>query len=143
PLCFAAAAIAVGLRERRLRDVLREQRLVLGAVAAAGLVVVADVAVRGLGYYAGARHLHFAPASLGRNLTVLLYAGGWAVMPAAAVGLWVALARPRPRAQAAFGWLPAFPGPLLLLEPAAGGQTQPVQGPYVFSLLPLPPAPFS
>ncbi|MDX6455553.1 MAG: hypothetical protein QOD48_1660, partial [Gaiellaceae bacterium] len=124
PLCFAAAAIAIGLRERRLRETLREQWLVFGAIAATGIIVLAGVAVRGLGYYAGARHLHFAPASVGRNLTVLLYAGGWAIMPAAAVGLWVAVARPRSRAQAAFGWLTAFFGGALFFEAAVWGDTQ-------------------
>jgi hypothetical protein len=137
PLCFAAAAIAVGLRERRLRDTIREQRLPLGAIAFAGIVLLADVAVRGLGYYAGARHLHLAPASIGRNLTVLLYAGGWAIMPAAVVGLWIALARPRSRAQAAFGWLTFFLGGALLFEAAVWGDTKLVQERYVFYLLPL------
>jgi hypothetical protein len=137
PLCFAGAVIAVGLRERRLRDALREQRLVLGAVAAAAVVVLAGVAAQGLGYYAGARHLHLAPASIGRNLTVLLYASGWAIVPAAAVGLWLALAKPRSRAQAAFGWLTAFLGGGLLFEAAVWGDTQLVQERYLFYLLPL------
>jgi hypothetical protein len=137
PLCFAAAAIAIGLRERRLRDTLREQWLVFGAIAATGIIVLGGVAVRGLGYYAGARHLHFVPASVGRNLTVLLYAGGWAIMPAAAVGLWVAMARPRSRAQAAFGWLTASFGVALFFEAAVWGDTQLVQERYVFYLLPL------
>jgi hypothetical protein len=137
PLCFAIAAVAIGLRERRLRDTLREQWLVFGAIAATGLIVLAAVAVRGLGYYAGARHLHFAPASIGRNLTVLLYAGGWAIMPAAAVGLWVAMARPRSRAQAAFGWLTVSFGGALFFEAAVWGDTQLVQERYVFYLLPL------
>jgi hypothetical protein len=137
PLCFAAAAIAVGLRERRLRRTLREQSLVFGAIALAGIIVLAGVAARGLGYYAGARHLHFVPASIGRNLTVLLYAGGWATMPAAAVGLWVAVARPRSRAQAAFGWLTAFFGGALFFEAAVWGDTQLIQERYVFYLLPL------
>jgi hypothetical protein len=137
PLCFAAAAIAIGLRERRLRETFREQWLVFGAIAATGIVVLAGVAARGLGYYAGARHLHFAPWSIGRNLTILLYAGGWAIMPAATVGLWVAVTRPRSRAQAAFGWLSAFFGGALLFEAAVWGDTQLVQERYVFYLLPL------
>src|SRR4051812_46117384 len=137
PLCFAAAAIAIGLSERRLRHTLREQSLVFGAIAVTGILVLAGVAARGLGYYAAARHLHFVPASIPRNLTVLLYASGWAIVPAAAVGLWVAVARPRSRAQAGFGWLTAFLGGALLFEAAVWGDTQFVQERYVFYLLPL------
>src|SRR6266566_2050560 len=48
PFCFAAAAIAIGLSERRLRQTLREQWLVFGAIAVAGIVVLAGVAARGL-----------------------------------------------------------------------------------------------
>jgi hypothetical protein len=137
PLCFAFAALAIGLRERRLREVLREQRLpfAIGAVAVAGLV--AAVAVRGLGYYAGARHLHFDVVSIGRNLTILFYAGGWAVVPGALVGIWACVVRPRSRAESAFGWLTVCFGAALVLEAAVWGDTSLVQERYLVYLLPL------
>src|SRR4029078_11541711 len=103
-LCFVVAAVAIGLRERGLLGMLRRQRLLLGAGALGAIAGGGVVAVRGLGYYAGARHLHFAPAAFGRNATVLLYAGGWAIMPGALIGVWCAGARPPTRAERAFAW---------------------------------------
>ena len=137
PLCFAAAALVLGLRERRVRAVVREQRLPFALLGLAGLAVVGYAALHGLGYYAGARHLHFTVASLGRNLADLLYAGGWVVMPAAAIGLWLACARPRSRAEAAFGVLTVTTTIALLLEAAVWGDTDLVQERYVFYVLPL------
>jgi hypothetical protein len=137
PLCYALAAVAMGLREGGLRRVVREQRVpfAVGALAATGLLV--GVLVRGLGYYSGARHLHFDLVSIGRNLTVLFYAGGWAVVPGAAVGVWLCTRAPRTGAEAAFGWLTASFGAALVLEAAVWGDTSLVQERYLFYLLPL------
>jgi hypothetical protein len=136
-LCFAVAAVAIGLRERGLRRLLRQQRLLLTAGGLAAAAVGAFAAVRGLGYYAGARHLHFAPAAFGRNATVLLYAGGWAIMPGALVGVWCAAMRPRTRAEAAFGWLSATFVLALEIEASVWGDTSLVQERYLFYVLPL------
>ena len=136
-VCFVVAAVAIGLRERGLLGMLRRQRLLLGAGALGAIAAGVVVAVRGLGYYAGARHLHFAPAAFGRNATVLLYAGGWAIMPGALIGVWCAVARPRTRAEAAFGWLTASFVAALGVEASVWGDTSLVQERYLFYLLPL------
>jgi hypothetical protein len=141
-LCFVVAAVAIGLRERGLRVLLREQRLLLAGGALAVVAVGVVAAVRGLGYYAGARHLHFAPAAFGRNATVLLYAGGWAIMPGALIGIWCAVARPRSRAEAAFGWLTALFLVALEVEASVWGDTSLVQERYLFYVLPLAAAAF-
>lgn len=137
PFCFVAAALALGVRERGIRRVAREQRLPLGAAAL--LAVAAGIAfvLRGLGYYAGATDLQFDVASFGRNLTVLFYAGGWAVVPGALLGLALCVARGRSRAEVAFGWLTLTFGGALLLEAAVWGDTSFVQERYLFYVLPL------
>jgi hypothetical protein len=141
PLCFVAAVVALGLRERNVRRVLREQRLPLGAIAVALAAVAAVAAVRGLGYYATSVHLHFAPLAatkaMGTNATVLLYAGGWVLAPGAALGLALALARPRTRVELAFGTFALLLGVALLLESALWGDTTMVQERYLFYVLPL------
>ena len=137
PLCFALAALAMGLRERDLRRVLREQRLPLAVGGLAAAALAAAVLARGLGYYSGARNLHLDVVSIGRNLTVLFYAGGWAVVPGALVGLWACIGSPRSRADAAFGWLTASLGTALVLEAAVWGDTSLVQERYLFYLVPL------
>jgi len=137
PICFVASAVVLGLRERRVRTVLREHRLALAAVGIAGLAVLAAAVGRGLGYYAGARHLHFDLASIAKNGIVLLYAGGWVAAPAAAVGIWIACRRPLSRAENAFGLLTVTVTSALLLEAAIWGDTSLVQERYVFYVLPL------
>jgi len=137
PLCFALAVVAIGLRERDLRRLAREQRLPLTAGALALLAALTGVTLRGLGYYSGASNLHFDIVSIGKNLTVLFYGAGWAIVPGAAVGLWLCIARPRTRAEASFGWLTGSFGGALLLEAAIWGDTSLVQERYLFYVLPL------
>ena len=137
PLCFALAVIAIGLRERDLRRLARQQRLPLavGAIALGG--ALAGVTLGGLGYYSGASHLHFDVVSIAKNLSVLFYGAGWAIVPGAAVAVWLCIARPRSRAEAAFGWLTASFGAALLLEAAVWGDSSLVQERYLFYVLPL------
>jgi hypothetical protein len=141
PLCFVAAMVLFGLRERGLRRVLREQRLPLGAVAVAAAVGAAGTALRGLGYYAGAAHVHVqlgpAAKAVGINVTVLLYAGGWVLVPGALIGLALALARPRSRTELAFGAFTLVFAAALLVQAALWGDTAMVQERYVFYVLPL------
>ena len=142
PLCFALAVVAIGLREHDLRRLARAQRLPLAAAALAVLGALAGVALRGLGYYSGASNLHFDVVSVGKNLTVLFYGAGWAIVPGAAVGIVLCIARPRSRAEAAFGWLAASLGAALLLEAAIWGDSSLVQERYLFYVLPLAGAAF-
>ena len=137
PLCFALAVVAIGLREHELRRLAREQRLPLAAAALAVLGALVGVTLRGLGYYSGASNLHFDVVSIGKNLTVLFYGAGWAIVPGAALGIGLCLVRPRSRAEAAFGWLAASFGAALLLEAAVWGDSSLVQERYLFYVLPL------
>jgi Dolichyl-phosphate-mannose-protein mannosyltransferase len=86
PFAFLAAATVVGLRERRLRRVLSEQRLVLALLALALCVL----AVVGLGYYSDAVHVgmtNAVPRALGFNVLVIAFASGWVIVPGALVAL--------------------------------------------------------
>ncbi|MFN2469367.1 MAG: hypothetical protein ABR521_14710, partial [Gaiellaceae bacterium] len=141
PLCFVAAALLLGLRERRLRTVLREQRLPLGVFALAAVLGV-GVGRGALGVYGTAvLHPHLDAgevlSSAGANLLVLAYSSGWLLVPGAAVGLALALARPRCRAELAFALLAATLGLALLLQASLYGDVQLVQERYLFYLVPL------
>jgi hypothetical protein len=103
PVAFLAAALAVGLRERRLRVALRSHALLLGAFAVAG----GGFTAIGLGFYGNVVHLSLAPGTLlhalARNLLVLAFASGWVIVPGALVALTLSIAKPRHRAELAFG----------------------------------------
>ena len=101
------------------------------------LGALVGVTLRGLGYYSGASNLHFDVVSIGKNLTVLFYGAGWAIVPGAALGIGLCIVRPRSRAEAAFGWLAASFGAALLLEAAVWGDSSLVQERYLFYVLPL------
>jgi hypothetical protein len=137
PLCFVCATLVVGARERDVRRVLREQRLPLAAIGIACLGAAAVAAVRGLGYYTASGHVSVAPHALGANLTVLLYAGGWALAPGAVLGLALALWRPRSRVELAFATTTGVLTLALLLETTLWGDTTMVQERYLFYVLPL------
>jgi hypothetical protein len=141
PVCFVAAALIMGLRERSVRRVLREQALLLGLVGAAGLLVAAVGATRILGLYGGALDERAGPLGLagrlGVNLLVLAYSSGWILLPGALLGLGLAIARPRSRLELAFA---AFTLPLalaLLLEAGFFGASEHAQERYLFYALPL------
>jgi hypothetical protein len=93
------------------------------------------------GYTSGNHGLH--PVSLlqwiGREGMLLVYAGGWAIVPGALAGLAVALARPRRRAELAFAATTLLLAAALLLEAAqiAGTDSQRFQERYLFVLVPL------
>jgi hypothetical protein len=142
PLCFLAAVLILGLRERGLRSVLREQRVVLVAVI---LPVIAFLAVgpgRALGFYEGILDLDVGSLELakwfGADAMLLAYASGVVLVPGAVLGLWLALRRPRSREELAFGALTAPFILALLVEAAAygvGGDR--IQERYFFYAIPL------
>jgi hypothetical protein len=141
PLCFLAAVLIVGLRERRVRQALREQALVLGVLASAAVLAALVGFSRVLGLYESALDQRAAPVELmervGVNLLVLAYSSGWILLPGALLGLVLALARPRGRAELAFA---AFVLPLtaaLLIEAGVVGAVEHAQERYVFYVLPL------
>ena len=114
PLCFLAAVLLVGLRERRLREAVRQQTLVLAAFAAAGLIAAAIGFERVLGLYESALAGRASPLELleraGLNSFVLAYSSGWILLPGALVAFALAVARPRARSELAFA---AFALPLI------------------------------
>lgn len=141
PACFVGALVITGLRERRLRAVLREQLLplVLFAVPAAAAVALGPARV--LAYYKGVVHVHLEPVALversGMNLFVLLFASGVVLVPGALIGLVLAIARPRSRAELAFGGFSVLFLGILLVEAGLFGAVDQAQERYLFYALPL------
>jgi hypothetical protein len=142
PACFLAGALLVGLRERRVRSVLREQALVLGVVVIPVLALVAVGPTRALGFYEGILDLDVASPELakwfGADAMLLAYAAGVVLAPGAVLGLWLALRTPRSREELAFGALAAPFVVALLVEAAAyglGGDR--IQERYFFYAVPL------
>jgi hypothetical protein len=141
PICFLAAAAVIGLRERRLRAVAREQRLVLGLILVPVIGVLALGPGRALGFYEGVLDIDFASLEFARWIGVdaafLVFASGVVLAPGALLGLWLALARPRSRDELAFGAFVLTLVPALLLEAAAYGLEGRVQERYFFYAVPL------
>jgi hypothetical protein len=148
PLCFAGAVIVAGLRERRLRDALREQSLpfaLLGAGAALLLVLGRE---RLLGIYRapfgdGGIPLTSFPPNVGPDLMVLALAAGWILVPGALLGLALAVARPRSRGELAFGAVASLVTLALVLQAALFGDVELVQERYLFYVVPLAGAAFA
>ena len=142
PVCFLAAVLVMGLREQRARAALREQALVLAALVLPALAFVAAGPGRVLGFYEGILDLEIASPEmakwLGLDGMLLAYAAGVVLAPGAALGLWLALRRPRSREELAFGALAAPFVVALLVEAAAyglGGDR--IQERYFFYAVPL------
>ena len=140
PLCAAAAIVVTGLRAGRLRDALRDQRLLLGVIGAAAAAGVTIAFVHGFGYY------HLAPTvsgpgravrMAGADLYVVLLGAGAALVPSALVGIWLALARPRSGGELAFGAVAVTVAAALLLQCVLWGDTDLVQERYLGYLFPL------
>ena len=87
PVCFLAAVLVMGLRERRARAALREQVLVLAALALPALVFLAAGPGRILGFYEGILDLEIASPEmakwLGLDGMLLAYAAGRRARPRA------------------------------------------------------------
>lgn len=141
PLAWLLAMIVLGARERRLRAVVKEQRLVLAACLALGVAVIASGPGKLLGYYSSVLHPHVHAIavfkSLALNGLVLVYAGGWILIPGALLGLALAVGRPRSRLELAFGSLTVCLGIGLLAQAALFGDATIAQERYVFYVLPL------
>jgi len=141
PLCFLAAAVLVGLLERRLRAVLREQLLVLVLLLVPAIGLFAVGPGRALGFYEGVLDLDFLSLEfakwLGLDAMFLAYASGVVLAPGALMGLWLALRRPRSREELAFGALALTVVVALLLEAAAYGLEGRLQERYFFYAVPL------
>lgn len=140
--CYLVAAVVAGLVERRLRSAVREQVVVLGAVVLGAIALAAVGPRRALGFYQGVLDLDLASAELARWLGTdamfLVFAAGVVLAPGAALGLWLAVRRPRTREELAFGALAAPFILALLLEAAAyGAGGDRMQERYFFYAVPL------
>lgn len=141
PLCYLIAVVAIGLRERRLRETLREHWLVAG-VSLAFVTGGLALALGGtLGLYGSLTSYSIEPVgaakAIGVNALVLAYAVGWAIVPGALLGLALALARPRTRGELAFGVFALSLLGFLLLQAALVGDVGRVQERYAIYALPL------
>ncbi|MGH2995886.1 MAG: hypothetical protein ACRDM9_06190, partial [Gaiellaceae bacterium] len=141
PLCFLAAVLIVGMRERRVRAALRAQALPLGLFGGIALMSVAVGVTRVLGLYRTGLDGRAEPVELlertGLNALVLAYSSGWILLPGAVIGFALALGRPRTRSELAFA---AFALPLavaLFLEAGLAGAVDHAQERYVFYVLPI------
>jgi hypothetical protein len=141
PACFLAAVVIVGVRERRLRAALREQLLPLGVFAVPTAAAFAIGPSRVLAFYGGVVDAELDPTALvansGRNLFVLLFASGFVLAAGAMLGLGLALARPRSRAELSFAALTVVLTGALLGEAGLLGDAEQAQERYLFYVLPL------
>jgi hypothetical protein len=119
--------------------------VLVALVAAAGALAAAGTH-RVVGYYGSVLHPHVhtlgAVASVGSNLTVLLYAAGWILVPGATLGIVLAVAKPRSRLELAFAAFVLALGVALLAQAALFGDAMMIQERYVFYVVPLAPLAF-
>jgi len=140
PLSVAVAVLVIGLRERRLVQALREQWLLVGITLVGALGGLTVALVHGLGYYKLHPHTRSGLDAVrfsGVSLYVVVLATGVAVVPSAVVGLALALAKPRTRAEAAFGVVTVSFLVTTIVQCVVWGDVQRVQERYLGYLLPL------
>jgi len=141
PLCYLVALVAVGLRERRLRGTLSEHRFAAGAIGLALVGGVTGALAGTVGIYGDVTAYSVQPLvaanGFGANALVLAYAAGWVIVPGALIGLALALARPRGRAELGFGAFVGAELALLLAQAAVVGDAGRVQERYAMYALPL------
>ena len=143
PVCFVVALAIVGLRERRFKQALREQKLVLGLLAL-GLVPVFVAGPRSvLGYYDSVVSLDLSPFPIlrwmGADGMLLLYSSGWVLVPGALMGLALALWKPRSRGELGFAVFGSLVALAVVFEAAlyAANGADRIQERYFFAILPL------
>jgi hypothetical protein len=142
PLCFLGAVLAVGLRERRLRQAIREQALVLALVALPAVAVFLAGPRRALGFYGDVLDTDvLSPAFgkwLGTDALILAFASGWVLVPGALLAVVLALHRPRARIELAFVTLATLVAGAVLVEAAVYGMRgERVHERYFFYAVPL------
>ena len=145
PVVFAAAAVLVGARERRLKKALREQALPFGLFAGAGCLLLLAGPSRSAGVYSWLLGFHAGPLGIlhwaSLDAMTLAYAAGWIIVPGALLGLWLMLARPESRQELAFGAFAVLLIATLFLEAgllqASLDTEHEIQERYVFYAVPL------
>ena len=143
PACFVLATLMLGLRERRLRKTLAEQRFVFLLLGLALLPLLVAGPQTFLGYYENVLNLSLDPLPIlkwsGADGMLLLYSSGWLLAPGALLGLWHALVRPRARVELAFALYAGLFSGVVLFQAAlyAANGAERIQERYFFYLLPL------
>jgi hypothetical protein len=145
PIVFVLATIAVGARERRVRDAVREQALPLVLFAVAAVALLASGLSRSAGVYRYLLGFHTGPAGVvhwaALDAMTLAYTAGWIIIPGALLGLWLALRRPRSTEELAFGVVTLLVAVALFLEAgflqASLTTVHEIQERYVFYAAPL------
>ena len=98
PIVFVLAAFVVGVRERRLKEALREQLLAIGVFAVAAAALLASGPPRTVGVYRWLLGFHAGPLGIvhwaALDAMTLAYAAGWIIVPGALLGLWLTLVAP-------------------------------------------------
>lgn len=143
PAAFAVAALT--LARGRPHTAIRRYPVVGGAFALGVVALLAAGPGRTLGYYHDVLGLNVSVGAVGRwvatDAMMIAYAAGVVIVPAALVGLWFALSRPRSTGEHAFGALGAAFIGLLLLEAGiyAASGTARFQERYLEAAMPLLP----
>jgi hypothetical protein len=145
PVVFLLATFAVGLRERRVKDALREQVVALGVFGVAAVGLLARGPARSVGVYRWLLGFHAGPLGIAHwaalDAMTLAYAAGWIIVPGALLGLWLTIARPRSTEELAFGVVTVLLIAALFFEAGLLQASLPVgkeiQERYVFYAAPL------
>jgi hypothetical protein len=139
PICFFLAVVALGIQGRALARELRAQALPLVLFGVPLALLLASPALAGM--YGGFLDLDLGPTGLakrvGMNAMGLMYASGWILVPGACVGIALAVARSRSRAELAFGTLVLTLTVGLILQASLYGDTDRIQERYMFYAAPL------
>ncbi len=140
PIAFLAASLVV--ERGRIRAAVRSVRLTALLMALPLLAAAALGPGRLLGYYSSIGRLHLGLGFLRwvvNDAMFIAYASGWILVPGALVGIALALAKPRSRAEAAFGGLVGASFVALFVEAGlyASNGADRFQERYLFLLLPL------
>lgn len=142
-LAALATLLVVGVRERRVLHMLREQWLVASLVGAALALGAALLASGRLGTYSGALELSVDPLGIATwaapTALIVAYAAGWFIVPGGLMGLLGGLARPRTREEAAASIMTVLLGFGMLAQAGFVSDTitQDIHERYVFYLSPL------
>ncbi|HYK07146.1 MAG TPA: hypothetical protein VEW11_05200 [Gaiellaceae bacterium] len=141
PLCYLLAVVAVGLRDGRLRATLRKHAVAVGAIALALVAGLGAAVVGTVGIYGDVTAYSVEPLvavrGFGANALVLAYAAGWVIVPGALIGVALALAQPRSRAELGFAVFAVAELALLLVQASVVGDAGRVQERYAMYALPL------
>jgi hypothetical protein len=139
---FVITVLLVALREHRFKELIRLQRIPLAVLVAVAAGLFAVGPARNSGYYPSFLFIpNFHPSQavhyLGADALVLAFGSGFVLVPGALLGLWLAVTRPRARAELAFGIVTVLLTLALLVQAVVYGNLGFVQERYLFYLLPL------